>query len=226
MIRTRWLTAELKISLRALAARMRTQAFTDESHDGFLLDRSREDRIEGRFIEKLTFQERVPDPFGQELVFDRVVYRQVQFMIYREFPQLELRDAPRGTLSFMSKLLELCDFNLTSAPFTVDVIRWAESIGRIVGAAVLMDMMQLSEISVTPTVTGTMVLKSDRDVRESLRSIIGSRPYTVQKVRLNWKEPTRGVVIQLSNNGSAKIDAADVDLLSALRTTIPKPPAV
>jgi hypothetical protein len=225
MIRTRWLTAESKISLRALAARMRTHAFADESQDGFLLDRSREDRIEGRYIEKLTFQETVPDPFGKELVFERVAYRQVQFTMYREFPQLELRDAPRGTLSFMSKLLELCDFNLTSAPFTVDVMRWAEAIGRIFGAAVVIDMMQLSEISVAPTVTGTMILKSDRDVRDSLRSIVGSRPYTVQKVRLNWNEPTRAVIIQLSNNGSAKIDAADADLLSALRTTLPKPPA-
>jgi hypothetical protein len=226
MIRTRWLSAESKISLRALAARMRTSAFTDEGQSGFLLDRTREDRIEGRYIEKLTFQETVPDPFGQELVFDRVAYRQVQFTMYREFPQLELRDAPRGPLSFMSKLLELCDFNLISAPFTVDVMVWAEAIGRAVGAALVIDMMQLSQISVAPTVTGTMVLKSDRDVRSSLRSIVGSRSYTVEKVRLNWNERAHSVVIHLGNNGSAKVDPADVDLLSALRLTLPKTSAV
>lgn len=223
MIRAKWLTAESKISLRALAVRMRAQAFTDETQDGFLLDRTREDHIEGRYIEKLTFQETVPDPFGQELTFDRVTYRQVQFIIFREFPQLELRDSPRGTQAFMTKLLELCDFNLTSAPFTVDVMRWATEIGRTVGAAVVMDLMQLSDIQVAPTVTGTMVLKSDRDVRDSLKTVIGSRPYTVEKVRLNWKGDTRAITIHLSNTGSAKVEAADVELLEALRSTLPKP---
>lgn len=223
MIRAKWLSAESKLSLRALASRMRAQTFTDESHDGFLLDRTREDHVEGRYIEKLTFQETIPDPFGQELIFDRVTYRQVQFTIYREFPQLELRDAPRGTQGFMSKLLELCDFNLTSAPLTVDVMRWADEIGRNVGAAVVMDLMQLSEIQVAPTVTGTMVLKSDRDVRDSLNTVIGSRPCTVEKVRLNWKGESRAITIHLSNTGSAKVEAADVELLKALRSTLPNP---
>lgn len=223
MIRAKWLTAESKISLRALAARMRVHAFTDESHDGFLLDRTREDRIEGRYIEKLTLQETVPDPFGQELTFERITYRQVQFIMYRDFPQLELRDAPRGTLAFMSKLLELCDFNLTSESFTVDVMRWADEIGRNVGAAVVLDMMQLSEIQITPTVTGTMVLKSDREVRDSLKSVIGSRPYTVEKVHLNWRGGTRAITVHLSNTGSAKVEAVDADLLPTLRATLPKP---
>lgn len=222
MIRAKWLTAEAKISLRALAARMRTHAFTDKSQDGFLLDRTREDRVEGRYVEKLTYQEMVSDPFGQELIFDRMTYRQVQFIMYREFPQLELRDAPRGTFAFISKLLQLCDFNLTSAPFTVDVMRWAEAIGRSVHAAVIVDTMQLSEINVAPKVTGSMVLKSDRDVRDSVKSVIGSRPYTVEKVRLNWNEPSRMVTIQLSNTGAAKVDSADTDLLATLRATLPK----
>jgi hypothetical protein len=122
----------------------------------------------------------------------------------------------------MSKLLELCDFNLTSTPLTVDVMRWADEIGRNVGAAVVMDLMQLSEIQVAPTVTGTMVLKSTSDVRDSLRTVIGSRPCIVEKVRLNWKDQARAITIHLSNTGSAKVEAADVELLKALRSTLPK----
>ena len=144
MIRARWLTAESKISLRALAGRMRAHAFTDDSQHGFLLDRTREDRVEGRYVEKLSYQETVPDPFGHELTFDRVTYRQVQFVMYREYPQLELRDAPRGTLAFLSKLGELTDFSLSSAPFTVDLMEWITAIGSAVGATVTIEMMQLS----------------------------------------------------------------------------------
>jgi hypothetical protein len=223
MIRAKWLTAEPKISLRALAGRMRSHEFTNDSQDGFLLDRTRDDHIEGRYIEKLTYQETIPDPFGQELTFERVTYRQVQFILYREFPQLELRDVPRGTLAFMSKLLQLCDFDLTSTSFSVDVMRWVDSIARTIGSAVTMDMMQLSEITIGPNVTGTMVLKSDRDVRDSLKSVIGSRPYTVEKVRLKWNDSTHAITIHLSNTGSAKVDSIDADLLADLRKALPRP---
>lgn len=223
MMRARWLAVESKMSLRTLAARMRAYTFTDGSHDGFLLDRTREDRIEGRYIEKLVFQETIPDPFGRELTFDRVTYRQVQFSIYRSFPQLELRNAPRGMQAFMTKLLELCDFDLASWPFTVDVMLWADELSRNMGREVVMDLMQLSEIQLTPTVTSTMTVKSDRDVRDSIETILGARLYTVEKVRLNWKSEARAVVIHLTNNGSAKIEAVDMPLLEALRSALPKP---
>jgi hypothetical protein len=222
MIRARWLTAEPKISLRALASRMRAHPFTSEGQDGFLLDRTREDCIEGRYIEKIAFQETIPDPFGHELTFERVAYKTIQFFLFREFPQLELRDAPRGTNSFVTSLLQLCDFELSSTSFDVDVIVWADAIAHQIGSSVNIDMMQVSEISVTPNITGSMVIKGDRDVRDALKKIIGARPHTVEKVRLNWKDSGNSVSVQIGNTGAAKIDSSDLDLLTILRQSIPR----
>ena len=222
MIRARWLTAESKVSLRVLAERMRARPFMDDSKDGFLLDRTREDLVEGRYIEKLTYQEIVPDPFGHELTFNRVAYRQVQFILHREYPQLELRDPPRGTLSFISKLSELADFSLSSAPVTINLMDWAAAITTQVGNVVTMEMIQLSEIGVSPEVTGNMVLTSRNDVRNSLAAIVGNRSYTVEKVRLTWNLSAKNVIVYLTNTGSAKVEATEADLLATLRSTLPR----
>ena len=43
--------------------------------------------------------------------------------------------------------------------------------------AITIQMMRLSEISISPELTGSMVLNSRNDVRHSLDAIVGKRPY-------------------------------------------------
>jgi hypothetical protein len=222
MIHARWFGAEWNVTLRALAARMRARAFTEETPDGFLLERSREDHIEGRYIEKMSYQETIPDPFGHELTFDRVTYREVNFTIYREFPQLELRNPPRSMQAFMSRLSELTDFSVATATLSVDVMRWAELLRVKLDTQMVMDTVQLSAVTISSEVTATIVLRSERDVRESIPAIAKGRTYTVDKVRLKWHEQGRLVAIQLRDTASANLDEGNMELLPMLRATLPK----
>ena len=85
MIRARWFGAQWQNTLRALAARMRTRAFTDTATEGFLIERTRENYIEGRYIEKLTYEESIADSLGKETAFERTTYRQVPFTFHQTF---------------------------------------------------------------------------------------------------------------------------------------------
>ena len=70
MRRIRWFNAEWPVSLRTLAAKMRANPFREDSIEGFIVDRVRENLVEGRFIEKIAFQETSRDPFGSEHSFE------------------------------------------------------------------------------------------------------------------------------------------------------------
>ena len=223
MVRVRWFHAEWPIAIRTLAARMRLQLFTDSTQDGFLLERTRENSIEGRFVEKLAFQETFPDPFGQELTFERVVYRQVQFSIYRDFPQLELRDAPRNVQTFISKLLALTDFSMTVAPLKTDVMQWAEALKLALDKAIIMDTVQVSAITIAPDITGAMLLKSRRDVKKAMSEVVAGRTHSVDKVRLSWTDDGTPISVQLGSGGTSKLELEAINLLPALRASLPKP---
>jgi hypothetical protein len=211
------------MSLRVLSGRMRQSAFTETSKDGFLLERTREDRIEGRYIEKVKYEEIFSDPFGRELKFDRVSYHQVQFTIYRDFPQLELRDAPRSLQSFIAKMLAITDFAMTAAPVTVEVMTWASALRDLVDAEMILDTVQLSEVAISPDTVGTVLLKGKRDVRKAMKELVAGRTHRVDKAGVFWKNERETVKVGLTSAGSVKVDRLDDDLLAILRKSFPKP---
>src|SRR3979490_2582417 len=106
MKRVRWFGADWHVSLRTLAAKMRANTFQETSVNGFIVDSVRENTIAGRYIEKVLFQEKIIDPFGDEHVIDRTLYRQLEFNLFQTFPHIELWDSPRSTSGYVSKLLE------------------------------------------------------------------------------------------------------------------------
>src|SRR5215469_13253307 len=124
MTRVRWFTAEWPVSMRTLAAKMKSEPFREDRLQGFIVDRVREDSVEGRFIEKISYKETIKSPFGEEEVFDRVIYTQLEFNLSNKFPHLELWDAPRSTQAYISKLLEFSNFGVSIESLSVDLIEW------------------------------------------------------------------------------------------------------
>jgi hypothetical protein len=222
MGRTRWFQAGWEQSLRAIATKMRSRAFTPEAFDGFLVDRARDEFIQARYIEKRSYKEAITDPFGEEQTFDRVVYHQVHFTLFREFPQIQLQSPPRSTQSFTSRLLEISNFSIGISALQVDPIQWADSIRRKIDGRVLMDTVCVSNVEVGPSIFAAMIVKGESDVRESLKAAVGGRSYTVDKVRLLWTAPTGAIAVTLSSNGSAKLDGGDRDTVTVLREALPR----
>lgn len=222
MERIRWLNAKWPVSMRTLGSRMKAQLFSPDSFDGFIVERIRDDLIEGHFIEKLTYQEVMTDPFGREEVFDRVVYRDVDFTLFAGFPNIELRNSQRSTKEFISKLLELCNFSLTITPLSVDLLAWVQTLEQRVAQNVLVDSLQLSGLELEEGVSAKVLLKGDKDVREAMQHLSAKKKFTLEKVQVKFKLGSNIVPVHLANTGSVKIPADYLDdLLPHLRTSLP-----
>lgn len=199
---------------------MRAKAYTDQNNDGFLLDRTREEKIEGRYIEKYNYTETIRDPFGQELRFERTAYRQVEFTLHREYPQLEIRNAPRATNAFMSRLGELTDFTIGTSPINANVLDWAHQLQTYSGQQLIIERVQLDDLPITEHIIATMMLASDRDIRPVLQNIINGRGHHVAYIRVKLRSDTGEATLQLAHNGTAKLDDGAEHLLPALRKAL------
>lgn len=222
MNRVRWLNAQWPFSMRTIGNRLKGMPFTEDSIDGFAIERIRDDFVEGRFIEKYTYQEVIADPFGTEEVLERTGYRSTGFTLYSQFPYIELRNGQRSIKEFVNRLLQACNFNLVVAPVTVNLLDWIVSLQELFGQKVVVDSLQVSGVELEKGITGKILLKGDKDVREAIVHIVGGKRYTLEKVQVKLASSGQRISIHLANNGSAKIPPDHTsELLPLLRKSCP-----
>lgn len=210
--------------MRTLAAKMKTQVFTKDSFDGFVIDRVRDTLIEARYIEKMSYQETITDPFGLEQVFDRIAYRSVEFSLFPDYPHIELRDAHRSTKEFVSKLLEICNFSVSVAPISVNLLEWIEEFQELVGQKVLVDSLQVSGLELERGISAKILIKGNKDVRGALCSVAEKRQFTLEKVQMQCSFETKSVPIHLAATGAIKVSDEYINhFLPLLRQCLPNP---
>lgn len=222
MNRVRWLNAQWPASMRTIGNRMKARPFTEDSVDGFAVERIREDFIEGRFIEKYAYQEINSDPFGREEVLERIGYRSTEFTLYSQFPHVELKNGQRSIRDFVNRLLETCNFDLVVSPVTVNLLDWVSTFQNSLGQKITVDSLQISGVELGAGITGKILLKGDKDVREAVDHIVGGKKYVLEKIQMKMELGSQRVTVHLANNGSAKVPPDHTsDLLPLLRRAIP-----
>lgn len=228
MTRHRWLRAEWPMPIRTLSKRIRQLEFSEGRASGFILDRIRDDLLEGRFVERYEYTETVSDPYGKELTFDRIEYRQISFRATPGWPGLELLDAPRSTQSLVSGLLEASNFELAISPIEVNVLTWADELQRALGAEAVIDSLQVAALMVADGIRAKLMLKGEKDVRAACKEIVQGRKHVLEKLQLRVTVGGSRVTVLLASGASAKVESVDVpvELVEQLRASLPKPPIV
>lgn len=221
MSRYRWFQVEWPVSIRTISGRIKARAFDENSTHGFVVDRVRDDYLDARYVERIEYTDTITDPFGKELSYPRVEFRQCIFRASLQSPGLELIDAPRSAQGLLNRLSEVTDFEVAINGLNVDVLAWADAFQKALGISPLVDSLQIGALEIEPGITAKAVIKGDRDVREACSVLTNDRKYAMEKVQLRLLSPSRGTVV-LTNTGSAKIDADDPTdaLRNALRQSI------
>lgn len=221
MTRYRWYQAEWPTTIRTLAKRIKAKAFNDNASEGFVIDRVRDDFLEARYVERLVYTDHVLDPFGRELTFERVEFRQVSFRVSAGWPGLELVDAPRSSQSLVSQLSEATDFTVAIVPLSVDVLKWAHALQEEMGITALVDSIQLGALQLGDGITAKAVLKGENDVRAACSRLTEGRKYSLEKVQLRLGKSGRGRVL-LTSTATARVEMQDPDgaTLNSLRLSL------
>jgi len=221
MNRFRWLHSEWPVSMRVLARRIKAKPFDDRSAHGFVLDRARDDYLEARYIERIEYTDTIVDPFGNELSFPRVEFRQSSFRAMAINPGLELRNPPRSTQALLNRLSEAVDFEVAINQIDVNVMDWATRFQHAAQAVTVVDSMQVNALELEPGVVAKAIIKGDKDTRSACATLTNGHRHTLEKVQLRLAERHEGTVV-LTNSGSATLNANDPTeiLETALRVSL------
>lgn len=221
MNRYRWLQAEWPVPIRVISKRIKNMSFGESASHGFIVDRVRDDYIDARYVERVEYIDTVTDPFGSELSFPRVEFRQSSFHISADSSCLELINPPRSAQGLLNRLSELTDFDVAILGLSVDVLAWADAFQDVLGISLLIDSLQIGSLEIESGITARAIIKGERDVKNVSLAFIKSRKHVIEKMQLRLLSPNGGTIL-LTNSGSAKIDVDDpTDILRiALRQSI------
>lgn len=206
MKRYRWLRANWPISMRVLAKRLKAKSFVDGKADGFVLDRARDESLEARFVERVEYDDTVIDPFGKELSFHRVEYRQCEFRASVDGPGLELVDAPRAVQAAISALAEATEFGLAIAPLNLNVLLWAKGVQRLANVGGVVDSIQIGAIELAPGIVAKALVRGSTDVLGASNRLVEGKKHVVEKVQLKFPGSRRTAIV-LASNGTVRIDS-------------------
>jgi hypothetical protein len=224
--RVRWLEASWPCSMRTLASRLKGRSFSAQTNDGFLIERVRDTFIEGRYFEKVVFEEVVRDPFGVEQTFERLTYREVEFMFSSQYPQVELRRFPRNLQAFVTRTAEATEFATTFLALQLDVFTWADSIRSVYPKQFRIDLAQLSDVLIEENVLAKMVLSSQRDIRAAFTRFINRRQHTVDRIQIKLQYADELLSFQLATDGTVRSpDPLPNDVLETVRQALQKTPS-
>ena len=222
MRRIRWLEASWPFPMRTLAHKFKSNSFSLISNNGFILTRARENLIEAKYVEKSSFDEIVRDPFGNESINNRTLYKEVNFTCSIDYPQIELRDFPRGLQSFNARLSEVTDFALALSSIKLDPFKWAEAIERSFPMRFRIDLARLSEVNLEDTVSATVVLSSASDIRGAYKRFAGKRKHFVDSLQIRLYQNGALFTLQLSENGTIRtVDFLPAEIVNTIRAAIP-----
>lgn len=217
--RYRWLNAQWPVSMKTLGRRLKAREFRGDATHGFVIDRLRDDLLEARYVERVEYTETITDPFGKELSFERVEFRQSHFRATVYGAGLEIRDPPRSVQPLMNRLSEATDFEVTISPYTIDVLKWAAKFQSASGFSCHVDSLQMSDLQLEDGVVAKVVIKGDQDVRQACTKLAANRRYLLERIQLRLDKPRAGTIV-LSHSGAAtlSLDHSDEEILEYLRT--------
>jgi hypothetical protein len=222
MMRVRWLAATWPYGMRTLAARLKPHTFQADTNDGFLLERVRDTSIHGRHFEKIFFEEVIRDPFGNQTTFNRLSYREVEFVFSATYPQIELRHFPRGLHTFFTRTSQATEFTTAFLAIQVDVLGWADKVRSMFPKHFRIDLAQLSDVYIEEDVTAKMVLSSQHDIRAAFARFADGRKHTVDRVQIQLEHVGTTLSLQLSADGTLRTpEALPDEVLDIIRRTLP-----
>jgi hypothetical protein len=208
MSRHRWYRAQWPKQMRELARILQGNPFDAERSEGFVLDRVRDDAVEGRFIERINVQNQTIDPFGEELRFERIEFRQSRFLISAARPGLEVIGSSNSAAILINRLAEASDFNISVSNCMVDVLVWLSIFREISTYSGFIDIMQIGRIDLGRGITARAIVKGKEDVKAAAQILADQRNSVVEKIQYRFFGKLKGSVT-FSHTGSVIIRMID-----------------
>jgi hypothetical protein len=220
--RVKWIAAKWPVSFRDLGRRLAESKFSADSTRGFILTRTRNDIIEGKYFERFLTTDVVTDPFGEQKSYERIEFKSTHFLFSPNFPQVELSNSPRSINSFTSHLLQIMDFKLEWITLNVNVLTWAEQLEKLIGGNVTISQIQVTGLKVDEFTTLAASLTSTRDIRGALTDFTKKRSHQLDRLVASVPIEGRTLRVELRSDATIRLPEEGSSILPMVRHSVPQ----
>lgn len=217
MARYKWFDVKTSKSASFIRTRMEAERYSDGGSEGFLVEVATPDRVRATFVERISSHETIVDPLGRQEEVQLIEYRSHHFTIGAGRIGFEVRNGVRTQSRLISKLLEICDYDLTIIPLNVDPFLWASRFQAIANMRGRIDKLQVGSVRVAEGTVAQVAVKGPGNVQAAVDKLLGeTQDFEVERVTLRLDSPKTAILFQ--RGASATITAEDeADLLEHVR---------
>lgn len=204
MTRYAWYRANWPISMQELGSRLQSHPFTADTDEGFVVERIRDHSVSATFYQKVSVTQERVSPFGDTTRVEEIIYHEVEFETSSIAPGLTLKNPPKGSQRFISKISEICRFDVSIGNVAMDVLRIAEMLKNEIDADGFIDTIQIGELKLSGGATAKIVIRGVDDVQNAAEQFV-RQSYLVEKIRLRLLGKYTGTAVVLGRGGVARI---------------------
>lgn len=220
MIKAKWLYSELPVTIRQLAKLMKEHQYTDGSGSGFLLSTSTENKLVGKYIEKIVQKTVVEDPFGNTSEIESTSYYTCHFNWSSDSKYMYVLDPPRSLRKFVNKVHSLTGLGLIVSELNVSPKLWLELIEK---EADSLRIFQISTygIRASSDATAKVVVTGKTDVKTAFLDLVLDKRYLVDSVKFDADFDGLLVKGELTKSGVCRLKSANGNfILEKLRAAL------
>lgn len=195
-------------AMEALHARFLAENYSEERGYGVVLQEARRTRLRGAYVEKAMIKEFVVDPFGTKSVFEIPRYMSVGFLLTREYPGLEIANAPRSLGRFLSFLGDCTENRVAIEPIGFGLVAIQAALKRHADNVVV-QAVSLRDIVLSGTASADAEISGTDDVSGFVSQLTGYRRYDYFGASLSIESNGSKYQVEVNGNGRVKVIAGN-----------------
>lgn len=222
MIKIKWLFYELPLSLVELSNLMKENQYSEGSSSGFLLSLATQNKLAGKYIEKIVQKSIVQDPFGEVTEMETTSYYICRFNLDSKSKHLYISEPPRSLRKFTNKLHKLTGLGLVLSEININPSEWVNEIEE---KSQKFKITQISccGIRASKDSVAKLAITGSNDVRYDFSKLIADKRYMMESIKFEAEFDNLPVKGELTRTGSCKIRSPNVPvILEGLRISLEK----
>lgn len=205
MRKVKWLRIESPFPMSAMAEKLSGDSFTEEKGRGFILNKVRKDQLNGKFVEKVIYEDKILSLYGEDNIVERIEYKVTEFLFNADsYPIAVIVNPPRTLKPFANALVRNLGFGTSLEEIIIEPFRWVEEIMR--EHLTTIHQIDASQIPVSEYALAKMQIASSKDLFNYYKTELLPQKTRIDRLSASISTPEYTGKFKLFRNAMAYIE--------------------
>lgn len=205
MRKVKWLRIESPFPMNIMAEMLSSDSFTEDKGRGFLLSKVRKDQLNGKFVEKIVYEDKISSLYDEESVVERIEYKITEFSFQENsYPIAVIINPPRTLKPFANALVRNLGFGTSIEEIIIEPFKWVSEISK--EQLVTINQIDASQIQVAEYALAKMQITSSKNLLNYYYDELSSKNVRIDRLTASISTPEYSGKFKLFRNGMANIE--------------------